>query len=694
MGAKKMKWWQESIKNLKGIGPKRIEAFNRLNVHTIGDLLNFYPRMDSYIDNSKILKIRDLATDGSSQLFKGEVLRAVEHFSARGKRYCVVSVRDDSGYANLFLFGAQRFQVRHLHPETELLIRGRVKPGRGGKTVGEVMFQILDGEHPETLQGIQPVYNLTETLTQNIVRQAVKKALALAEAQGVAETIPPVFVKKYGYLDRLSCLKNIHFPESIVLQKAAKKRLIYEELFLLQCGLLLNREHNHDNREGIKHGPDGKLVTAVRHNFPFSLTKAQEQAWREISDDMESHKPMHRLLQGDVGSGKTAVAALALAKTAENGFQGCLMAPTGILAYQHLETLQQFFKDTNITLALLTSSTKPAEREAILAGLASGKLQVIIGTHALLQEDVHFAHLALVITDEQHRFGVNQRAALVSKSGFAPDVLVMTATPIPRTLALTVYGDVDVSSMRGMPPGRKKVQTLCYTGDMRDKVYAGLVRQVREGRQAYVICPSIEEVEGSDMKSVNDVYEHLRRTWLKDIPCALLHGKLKNAEKEQIMEDFAAGKLKVLITTTVIEVGVNVPNATLMIVENADRFGLAQLHQLRGRVGRGQAQSFCVLLTDNMSDDSLARLQVLHESSDGFELSEKDLELRGAGQLFGLRQHGLPDLFVADILRDTEVLVNCRKDAIQALADKELRQQVMVAVENQFDERFSNIFKV
>jgi ATP-dependent DNA helicase RecG len=321
-------------------------------------------------------------------------------------------------------------------------------------------------------------------------------------------------------------------------------------------------------------------------------------------------------------------------------------------------------------VALLTSSTKPAEREEILAELASGKLQVIIGTHALLQEDVHFAHLALVITDEQHRFGVNQRAALVSKSGFAPDVLVMTATPIPRTLALTVYGDVDVSSMRGMPPGRKKVQTLCYTGDMRDKVYAGLVRQVREGRQAYVICPSIEEVEGSDMKSVNDVYEHLRRTWLKDIPCALLHGKLKNAEKEQIMEDFAAGKLKVLITTTVIEVGVNVPNATLMIVENADRFGLAQLHQLRGRVGRGQAQSFCVLLTDNMSDDSLARLQVLHESSDGFELSEKDLELRGAGQLFGLRQHGLPDLFVADILRDTEVLVNCRKDATQALADK------------------------
>ena len=688
-----MKWWQESISTLKGIGPKRVEAFARLNIETIGDLLNFYPRLDSYIDNSKILTIRDLVEDGSTQLFKAQTLRAVERYSAGGRRYSMVTVRDETGYATLFLFGAQRFFARHLKPDMELLIRGRIKPGRGTKTVSEVMFQILDGRHEENLQGIQPVYNLTESLTQPLLRQAMRHALALAAKEGSPETIPELLVKKYKFLNRLECLQNIHFPQSMTLLSASKRRLIYEELFLLQCGLLLNREHNHDNREGVKHGQDGKLVSAVLKNFPFTLTAAQKKAWREISDDMENHQPMHRLLQGDVGSGKTALAALALAKTVESGFQGCLMAPTSILASQHLETLQACFKKTGVHIALLTSATRAAEREQMLADLGAGKLQIIIGTHALLQEDVQFAQLALVVTDEQHRFGVNQRAALVNKSGFAPDTLIMTATPIPRTLALTVYGDVDVSFMKGVPPGRKQVQTLCYTGEMKDQVYAGLVRQVHAGRQAYVICPSIEEVEGSDLASVNDVYAHLKRTWLKEIPCALLHGKLKNSEKEGIMTDFATGKLKVLVTTTVIEVGVNVPNATLMIIENADRFGLAQLHQLRGRVGRGDKQSYCVLLTDNMAADALARLNVLHSCSDGFELSEKDLELRGAGQLFGLRQHGLPDLFIADILRDTDVLVACRKDAQQVLTNPMLRKQVLQAVENQFDERFANIFK-
>ena len=688
-----MKWWQESIGTLKGIGPKRVEAFARLNIQTIGDLLNFYPRLDSYLDNSKILTIRELATDGSLQLFKATAVRALERRSAGGRRYCMVTVRDHTGYATLFMFGAQIYVARRIKPDEELLIRGRVKPGLTTKTVSEIMYQVLDDKHDDTLQGIQPVYNLTESLTQTLLRQEVRRALTMAEELGSPETIPAPLVRKYGFLNRLECLQNIHFPESMAKLAAAKKRLIYEELFLLQCGLLLNREHNHDNREGLKHGSDGKLVAAVLRGFPFKLTAAQQKAWREISDDMEGHQPMHRLLQGDVGSGKTALAALALAKTVENGFQGCLMAPTSILANQHLETLQQFFQGTGVRIALLTSATKTGEREQMLADLAAGTLSILIGTHALLQEDVQFAHLALVVTDEQHRFGVNQRAALVNKSGYAPDTLIMTATPIPRTLALTVYGDVDLSIMRGLPPGRKQVQTLCYTGEMRDKIYAGLVRQVREGRQAYVVCPSIEEVEGSDLASVNDVFLHLKRTWLKNIPSALLHGKLKNSEKEEIMTAFAAGDLKVLVTTTVIEVGVNVPNATLMIIENADRFGLAQIHQLRGRVGRGDKQSYCVLITDNQAPDALARLEVLHSCSDGFELSEKDLELRGAGQLFGLRQHGLPDLYVADILRDTDVLVACRKDAQIALSNPDLRSQVLAAVENQFDERFANIFK-
>ena len=444
---------------------------------------------------------------------------------------------------------------------------------------------------------------------------------------------------------------------------------MYEELFLLQCGLMLNREHNHDGRPGIKLARDGKTVQKVLQNLPFTLTGAQQKAWADISGDMEDVKPMHRLLQGDVGSGKTVIAALALAKAAENGFQGCIMAPTGILAQQHLETLTEFFKDTE------------------------GTLNVLVGTHALLQEDVVFAHLALVVTDEQHRFGVNQRAALVNKSDYAPDVLIMTATPIPRTLALTVYGDVETSVMRGMPPGRKAVETLCYTGDMRQKVYAGMVRQIEAGRQVYVVCASIEESEAMEgIRSVNDVYAELKKTWLKNIPCGLLHGKLKPAEKDEIMEAFAAGELKCLVTTTVIEVGVNVPNATLMIVENADRFGLAQLHQLRGRVGRGDKQSYCVLLTDNQEQDNLARLTVLHNSNDGFELAQRDLELRGAGQLFGLRQHGLPDLRLADILRDTDVLLAARKDATRVLAQPELRKEMLKGAANLFDSRFAGIF--
>ena len=590
--------------------------------------------------------------------------------SGGGRRYAVITVKDETGYAEIFLFGAQRFQARRFKAGSRILVTGRVKPGRTAKTVSEVLLQFCDEESLDKSVGILPVYNLTESLTQQNLRAAVRQALQLAKEYGMPETIPDSIRRQYGFLSRIEAVSNIHFPESAAYFRAAKKRLVYEELFLLQCGLMLNREHN-------------QLVQKVLQNLPFTLTGAQQKAWADISGDMEDVKPMHRLLQGDVGSGKTVIAALALAKVAENGFQGCIMAPTGILAQQHLETLTEFFKDTDITIKILTSNTKAAERREILQELAEGTLKVLVGTHALLQEDVVFAHLALVVTDEQHRFGVNQRAALVNKSDYAPDVLIMTATPIPRTLALTVYGDVET----------KAVETLCYTGDMRQKVYAGMVRQIEAGRQVYVVCASIEESEAMEgIRSVNDVYAELKKTWLKNIPCGLLHGKLKPAEKDEIMEAFAAGKLKCLVTTTVIEVGVNVPNATLMIVENADRFGLAQLHQLRGRVGRGDKQSYCVLLTDNQEQDNLARLTVLHNSNDGFELAQRDLELRGAGQLFGLRQHGLPDLRLADILRDTDVLLAARKDAARVLAQPELRKEMLKGAANLFDSRFSGIF--
>ena len=687
-------WWQQPITALKGIGAKRADAFARLEIVTIGDLLNYYPRLDSYIDYSHLATIRELKTDGSRQIFEAEALRAVERYSGGGNRYAVITVKDETGYAEIFLFGAQRFQARRFKPGSRILVTGRVKPGRSAaKAVSEVLLQVCDEENLDNSIGILPVYNLTESLTQQNLRAAVRQVLQLAKDYGLPETIPETIRKQYGFLSRFESVSNIHFPESMELFRLARRRLVYEELFLLQCGLMLNREHTHDGRPGIRHDRDRDVVRQVLRNLPFTLTEAQHEAWADISGDMEDVKPMHRLLQGDVGSGKTVIAALALAKTAENGFQGCIMAPTGILAQQHLETLTEFFKGTGISIRILTSNTKTAERREILQELAEGRLSILVGTHALLQEDVVFAHLALVVTDEQHRFGVNQRAALANKSDYAPDVLIMTATPIPRTLALTVYGDVETSVMRGMPPGRKAVETLCYTGDMRQKVYAGMVRQIQAGRQVYVVCASIEESEVMEgIRSVTDVYAELKKTWLKNIPCGLLHGKLKPVEKDEIMEAFAVGELKCLITTTVIEVGVNVPNATLMIVENADRFGLAQLHQLRGRVGRGDEQSYCVLLTDNQEPDNLARLTVLHNSNDGFELAQRDLELRGAGQLFGLRQHGLPDLRLADILRDTDVLLAARKDALRVLAEQSLRQEMLQGAANLFDSRFAGIF--
>lgn len=688
------KWWEQPVSALKGVGPKRAEAFARLEITTIGDLLNFYPRPDSYIDYSHLSSIRELKIDGSRQIFAGEALRATERFSGGGKRYGVLTVRDETGYAEVYLFGAQRYQLRRFKPGSRLLITGRVKPGRSAaKMVSEAFVQPFSEDNIENATGIVPVYNLTESLTQQNVRAAVRQSLALAEEKGVAETIPAAIRKRYGFISRLAAVRNIHFPESLDHFQSARRRLIYEELFLLQCGLLLNREQNHDGRPGVKHARDGELVQAVLRNLPFTLTQAQQKAWQDISSDMEDARPMHRLLQGDVGSGKTILAALSLVKTAENGFQGCIMAPTGILAQQHMETLSKFFAGTGVTIGLLTSNTKAAQRKQLLEELSEGKLQILVGTHALLQEDVVFAHLAMVVTDEQHRFGVDQRAKLVNKSEYAPDVLIMTATPIPRTLALTVYGDVETSVMRGLPPGRKAIDTLCYTGDMRQKVYAGMLRQIQSGRQVYVVCASIEESRAMEgIRSVTDVYAELKRTWLKDVPCALLHGRLKPAEKDKIMEAFAAGEIKCLVTTTVIEVGVNVPNATLMIVENADRFGLAQLHQLRGRVGRGDKQSYCVLLTDNQEADNLARLTVLHNSNDGFALAQKDLELRGAGQLFGLRQHGLPDLRLADILKDTDILLTARKDAQEVLAQPALRKQMLEGASHLFDQRFAGIF--
>ena len=683
-------WWQEPVTILKGVGAKTAADLALAGINTVGDLLEYYPRQEAYIDYSRLQKIKELAMDGSRQIFKGEVCSARSGYGAHGKNYTAVTVRDETAYATLYFFSYQRYKAQKLKPGQELLIMGRVRPGRTAKSVSECIIQEMDGKEA-TAPGIMPVYPLTGKLTQNNLRKWIRLALAKA-AEGLPESLPPSVVKKCKLPDRLTALKNIHFPPNWQALREAKARFVFEELFLLQCGLLYYRRQSHDTRQGIKHGADGKLLAKVRAGLPFFLTEQQEKAWQEISLDMQDVHPMHRILQGDVGSGKTVISALALVKAVENGFQGCIMAPTEILAAQHYETLQSFLEPAGVRVGLLTGGMRAKARRELLLNLELGLVDVLVGTHALLEEDVRFKHLSLAVTDEQHRFGVEQRARLTNKSEYAPDVLVMTATPIPRTLALTVYGDLDISLMKGRPPGRKPVQTLCYNEQKRQEVYAGLLRQVQAGRQAYVVCPLIEHSEQLEARSAESVYEELKSGVLKNVNCALLHGRMKGAEKEALMQGFAAGEISVLVTTTVIEVGVNVPNATLMIVENAERFGLAQLHQLRGRVGRGDKQSYCVLLAGTDTPEALARLAVLHDSEDGFYLAEKDMEQRGAGQLFGLRQHGLPDLRIADIMRDTETIVQARKLAVEELAKPGAMQEIRALVEMQFGERFKMIF--
>lgn len=683
-------WWKKPVTFLKGIGPKKADELAAVGVVTVGDLLEYYPRQEAYIDYGNLKKINELKMDGSRQIFRASVCSVRNGYGAHGKRYTQVLVRDDTAYATLYFFMHQSYSAQKLRIGSEVLVMGRVRPGKANRSVTEIMLQTLEADEMHKPE-IVPVYSLKGSLNQVQMRKWMRQALALAE-QELPESLPLDIVHKCNLPERLTALKNIHFPTSWQALAAAKRRFIFEELFLLQCGLLSYRVHNLEQHQGVQHGPDGAKLQQVLTNLPFTLTEQQQKAWREISEDMQREQPMHRILQGDVGSGKTVISALALAKAAENGYQGCIMAPTEILARQHYDTLQQFLQPAGIRLGLLVGGMRVKARRELLLNLELGLIDVLVGTHALLEEDVRFAKLSLAVTDEQHRFGVEQRARLTNKSATAPDVLVMTATPIPRTLALTVYGDLDISLMKGRPPGRKPVQTLCYNEAKRREVYQGLLRQVQGGRQAYIVCPLIEASEALEARSAEKVYEELSQGVLKNVRCALLHGRLKPAEKEAIMADFVAGHTKVLVSTTVIEVGVNVPNATLMVIENAERFGLAQLHQLRGRVGRGSEQSYCVLLTGVDTPEALARLQVVRDSEDGFYLAEKDMEQRGVGQLFGLKQHGLPDLRIADIIRDTETIVEVRKLAQEELAKPNAMDEIQQLVQLQFGDRFAMIF--
>ncbi len=678
--------WSTNVKYMKGVGPAKAALLAKLGIFTLGGLLEHYPRR--YEDRSRLKPIKALA-DGEMQTFQAVAGAVQDSRPRRGLTLTKITVRDATGSAQLVWFN-QPYVKKWFKPGMELIISGKVERRYGQVQVSHPEIEVIDGADLLHTGRIVPIYPASESVGQRWLRTLIRQALdVLGESP---EFLPPAVLAQYALMGRRAALENIHFPASEAAMEEARRRLVFEELYLLQCGLLYLKSLNKQTGTGIKHAPDNDLVERVQAALPFALTRDQRTALAEIKADMEDARPMQRLVQGDVGSGKTVLAAIALAKTVASGYQGAMMAPTEILAEQHCHTLSQLLAPHGIRIAALKGSLTKRTREEVLDRLKHGLVDVVVGTHALIQEDVVFRHLGLVVTDEQHRFGVRQRALLQAK-GAAPDVLVMTATPIPRTMALTVYGDLDVSVIRELPPGRKPVKTYAVGGDMRERVYNFIVKEVAAGRQGYVVCPLVEESDKLEAQAATKMYEQLTGTYFRKIPCALVHGRMKPAEKEQAMQAFYRGEAKVLVATTVIEVGVNVPNASVMVIEGADRFGLAQLHQLRGRIGRGEHQSYCILLSDNRSDETRQRLDIMARVQDGFVLAEKDLELRGPGQFFGTRQHGLPDLKIADIVKDTKVLLEARQAAQQTVAAPERFAAVRPVLRERFGDHFGMIFQ-
>ena len=681
----------DSIQYVKGVGPKKKVELNRLGIKTVYDLLTYYPR--TYEDQSVLTKIADLKA-GCQSTVAGVIVNVSDRQGGRrGMTIITALIGDGSGFLQITWFN-QKYLKKQLKPGSRVFVTGKVSyayGGRGQFAMSQLAsFQILgEADEAETLTGIMPVYGATEKLNQKFFRKIIKELFA-SELE-VEEILAEPIKVKYNLLNRFEALKNIHFPENFTELKIARARLAFEELYMIQCGLLLLKKRVQEKKSGVRHLADSNLLKQVLTALPFKLTHDQANTWQEIKHDMESSVPMRRLVQGDVGSGKTVIALLALVKTVENGYQGALMAPTEILASQHYESFQKLLSDFGIRVGFLSGRLTKKKREEMYALLAEQKIDIVIGTNALIQEGVHFAKLGLVVTDEQHRFGIDQRAELEKKGELTPDVLVMTATPIPRTMTLTVYGDLDVSLIQELPPGRQPIRTFVRTPDRRELIYQYVLTQLKAGRQAYVVCPLIEMNEESDLPSAEEVYDELRFGIFRGVPCGLVHGRMKPVEKEQIMQAFYEDKIKLLVATTVIEVGVNVPNASIMVIEHAERFGLAQLHQLRGRIGRGEYKSYCILVSDMKTENAKERLKIMATTSDGFKLAEADLKMRGPGQFFGTLQHGLPDLKIADVLGDMDILFKAREAAEETLQHKYDISLILKHLALQYQQQFLNI---
>ena len=660
---------KDDVKFVKGVGPNRVKLLNKLNIFTLEDLITYFPR--EYEDRSKPKKIAQ-TENGEECLIEAIVTSRIREIRTHKRNMTIYKliVRDETDACELIWYNQQYLKKMFTLGETYKFY------GKINKKIGmtEMLSPVYDIEGNTKNTGkIIPIYPLTYNLSQNTIRKIIENGLELSKGE-LQETLPEYILKEYNLLGAKEAIEQIHFPAEFANFIKARNRIAFEELLTMQLLLLSLKNKYKNQEEGIIFNRNVKMSDVI-NDLPFKLTKAQLRVLEEIDKDMESSKAMNRLLQGDVGSGKTIVSIIAAYKAVKSGYQMAMMAPTSILASQHMVNFEKMLSKYGIKCELLLGSTTKKKKEDILDRLKNGDIDILIGTHSLLEENVVFNNLGLVVTDEQHRFGVRQRSTIASK-GRNPDVLVMTATPIPRTLALILYGDLDISIIDELPPNRKKIDTYAVRKSMEERVNNFIKKQIAEGRQAYIVCPLVEESEEIEAKSVLELAEKYKNEIFKEYRVEYLHGKMKPKEKDEIMQRFKDGEIDILISTTVIEVGVDVPNSNIMVIENAERFGLAQLHQLRGRVGRGEFKSYCILKYQGNSEIIRKRMQVMQDTNDGFIISEKDLELRGSGEFFGTKQHGIPEFKVANLFEDIKLL-----KMVQALTEKILQEDPKLELE-------------
>lgn len=636
------------VQYIKGVGEKRAALLKKLGIETLYDLVHFYPR--TYIDFTSLTPICRLVPDSIGCFSAVVGYEPTEHQIRKGMTVYKTLVTDGEAGVHITIFN-NRFLAEKMKQGEEYIFYGKVTVSRGSLEMTNPLIEPYSHE-----VSMMPVYPLTAGLTSNILTKIINNALTVYADKKERDYLPDSVRQAYSLCHESFALKSIHFPKSREEYEIARRRLIFEELFILQAGMKMLRKRNRRQTSGIiKNDCSKEFISSL----PFTLTGAQQRVIAEAVRDMQRETPMNRLVQGDVGSGKTVIACCLTYVAAKNGLQSAFMAPTEILARQHYETVKRLTEGTGITADLLVGSLTPKKKKEVKERLAEGKTDIVIGTHALLTEDTVFARLGLIVTDEQHRFGVAQRGSLSAK-GSCPHTLVMSATPIPRTLSLIIYGDLDLSVIDELPAGRQKISTYRVDTSYRQRLYAFIKKHLDMGLQAYIVCPAVEEGD-SDLTAATEYAEMLKNEVFRDYSVGLLHGKMKAKEKERVMEGFSAGETGLLVATTVIEVGVDVPNAVIMVIENAERFGLSQLHQLRGRVGRGKEKSYCVLVSDAENEAALSRLDVMCRTSDGFRIADRDLELRGPGDFFGSRQHGLPDLKIADLTENMDIVRESRQ---------------------------------